>query len=300
MTTSTPQSVVNPEAASRNNTQQIALVHDRHSPRSAGKKDRRRPRLSLRRVALRLSVPVVLLALWWAGSQADVAGQVVADPASSFRRFFSEFILGSSTIEHLVPSVGRALAGLGLAIVIGVLIGVLLGISRILTGLFEPLVHLGRSLPTAALIGVFFFVFGIGDAPKIFLITFTVIWPILLNTMDGVKSIGETRDQAARIFQIPTWNIFTHIVLPGAAPKIFAGIRISIALSLIIMIISELQRSDNGLGYLLMFYQRVFDFEGFWAILIALAVVGLLFNLIFTTVERHILAWHRGATAQNE
>jgi ABC-type nitrate/sulfonate/bicarbonate transport system permease component len=272
----------------------------RTTPTPVGERTRFRSRLSLRQLALRLVVPVLLLALWWAASQSAVAGLVVADPADSFGRFFQEYVVGSSTGEHLLPSVGRALTGLLLAVVAGVLIGVLLGSSRVLAALFQPLVHLGRSLPSAALIGVFFFVFGIGDYPKIFLIAFTVIWPVLLNTMDGVSSIGEVRGQAAQVFRIPTRDVFTHIVLPGAAPKIFAGVRTSMSLALIIMIISELQKSDNGLGYQLITYQRIFDFEGFWSVLIVLSLIGLLFNAVFTTIERRALAWHRGATAQND
>ncbi|MFI7484096.1 ABC transporter permease [Kocuria sp. M1R5S2] len=299
--TTTTQSSVTPTAALRSRTHREERARGRRSTSvPAGDQYRSRLRPFLRQLALRLIVPVLLLAAWWAASQSAVAGMVVADPASSFGRFVEEFVVGSSTAEHLLPSVGRALSGLLLAVVAGVLIGVLLGSSRILAALFQPLVHLGRSLPSAALIGVFFFVFGIGDYPKIFLIAFTVVWPILLNTMDGVSSIGEVRSQAARVFRIPARDVFTHIVLPGAAPKIFAGVRTSMSLALIIMIISELQKSDNGLGYQLVSYQRIFDFEGFWSVLIVLAIVGVLFNVVFTTIERRILAWHRGATAQND
>ncbi len=259
-------------------------------------------------VLLRLLVPAVILLVWWLLSTSPRIGLFVVDPLTAFERFFTDFLstdasrffLGDATYDHLFPSVGRALAGLAIAIVVGVVVGIVLGISPVLTALFQPLVHLGRSLPSPALLGVFFFLFGTGDSPKIFLIAFSIVWPILLNTIDGVSSIGQTRLQAAQVFRIPSRDVLFNIVLPGASPKIFAGIRTSLSLSLILMIISELQKSENGLGYQLIQSQRNFDYGGFWAVLVVLVLLGVAFNFIFLFIERRVLAWHRGATQQND
>ncbi|WP_191563984.1 ABC transporter permease [Janibacter melonis] len=268
---------------------------------------RSRPGPALRLI-LRLLVPSVLLLAWWALSRSETSGYFVPSPLETLRAVGSTFLssdpgkifLGQATFDHFVPSVGRALAGLALAVVVGVSLGVVLGVVPVLHALTQPLVHVGRSLPSPALLGVFFLLFGIGDSPKIFLIAFSVVWPILFNTIDGVTSIGHTRSQAAAVYQIPGRLVLTHIVLPGASPKIFAGIRTAMSMSLIIMIISELQKSDNGLGYLLVSTQRDFDYPGFFAVLVVLAVLGVVMNIIFLQIERRVLAWHRGATAQND
>ncbi|EOM74495.1 ABC transporter [Rhodococcus rhodnii LMG 5362] len=260
------------------------------------------------RFGLRLVVPVVILVSWYGLSQSEIGSLFVAAPANAFARVFedyfstdaSRFFLGDATFEQLIPSVYRALAGLLLAIVVGVGVGVALGMNRVLTALFAPLIHLGRSLPSPALLGVFFLLFGTGDSPKIFLIAFSVVWPILFNTIDGVQSVGANRMQAAQVFKIPRWDVLTRIALPGAAPKIFAGVRTAMSLSLIIMIISELQKSENGLGYQLVMTQRNFDYTGFWAVLIVLAALGVVLNIVFKAVERRALAWHRGVTAQDD
>lgn len=260
------------------------------------------------RVGLRLLVPVAILLVWWALSRSATSGYFVPSPLESLRAVGTMFLssdpgrlfLGEATFTHFVPSVARALAGLGLAIIVGVGIGVVLGVFPTVHALFQPLVHLGRSLPSPALLGVFFLLFGIGDSPKVFLIAFSVVWPILFNTIDGVMSVGEVRSQAAAVYRIPTRLVLTHIVLPGASPKIFAGIRTAMSMSLIIMIISELQKSDNGLGYLLVSTQRDFDYPGFFAVLIVLAVLGVVMNFIFLQIERRVLSWHRGVTAQND
>lgn len=251
-------------------------------------------------VLLRLAVPVLIIAAWWGASQTEITGLFVPAPHEAMLKFWDEFIVGDAIVAHTLPSLIRALSGLGLAIVIGIGVGVMLGTSTILTGLFQPLVHLGRSLPSPALLGVFFFLFGVGDAPKVFLIAFAVVWPILLNTIDGVGAVGETRSQAAQVFRIPAHRVLTHIVLPGASPKIFAGIRTSMSYALIMMIISELQRSEDGLGYMLVQAQRNFDFSTFFAVLIMLVIIGVVFNLIFKAIERRVLAWHIGVSANDD
>ncbi|NUP28017.1 MAG: ABC transporter permease [Nocardia sp.] len=257
---------------------------------------------------IRLIVPVLIFAGWYALSQSEVGSLIVAPPLEAFERVFTDFFsgdaarlfLGDATFDHFFPSVYRAMAGLLLAVVLGVALGVALGIVPVLTALFQPLIHLGRSLPSPALLGVFYFLFGTGDCPMIFLIAFSVVWPILFNTIDGVQSVGIGRMQAAAVFKISPRTVLTHIVLPGAAPKIFAGVRTAMSLSLIIMIISELQKAENGLGYLLIRTQRDFDYTGFWSVLIVLAALGVALNFIFVFVERRALAWHRGVTQQND
>ncbi|WP_244296611.1 ABC transporter permease [Paenarthrobacter nitroguajacolicus] len=261
-----------------------------------------------KRLLLRLLVPAILVGVWWALSASPSTGLFIANPLKAVLRIGQDFLstdpstffLGKATYEHLLPSLGRAMAGLGLATAAGVAAGIALGSLPVAAALFQPLIHLGRSLPSPALLGVFFLLFGTGDAPKIFLIAFGVVWPILFNTIDGVNSIGHQRLQAATVFKIRPFDVLFHVILPGASPKIFAGLRTSLSLSLIIMIISELQKSKNGLGYLLVTTQRTFDYTNFWAILIVLGFLGVTLNFLFHIAERRVLAWHRGATQQHD
>ncbi|QOT23134.1 ABC transporter permease [Paenarthrobacter sp. YJN-D] len=266
------------------------------------------PGITGERIFLRLVVPAVLVGIWWALSAGPGTGLFIASPWAALVRAGEEFLspdisslfLGEATFQHLIPSLARAMAGLALATAAGVAAGIALGSVPVLASLFQPLIHLGRSLPSPALLGVFFLLFGTGDSPKIFLIAFGVVWPILFNTIDGVNSIGHQRLQAAAVFKIRPLDVLFNVILPGASPKIFAGVRTSLSLSLIIMIISELQKSKNGLGYLLVTTQRTFDYTNFWAILIVLGLLGVALNVLFHIVERRALSWHRGATQQHD
>jgi ABC-type nitrate/sulfonate/bicarbonate transport system permease component len=250
-------------------------------------------------MALRLVLPALLILLWWTGSQNEGYGLYIPSPAAAVDRVFADYVMGDGVTSTVLPSVTRALAGFLLAVVVGVGLGVAIGLQPVLAALCAPVVHFGRSLPTPALLGAFFILFGTGDFPKILLIAFSVVWPILFNTIDGVASIGATRAHVVQVFKIPAGAVLRRVVLPGIAPKAFAGARISLSLSLILMIISELQKASNGLGYQLVYAQRSFDFEGFWSVLIVLALLGVTFNVVFGRLERRVLSWHRGATVQD-
>lgn len=257
---------------------------------------------------LRLIVPALIVVLWWLGSQDPTRGLFIADPLEVVKRTATDFLsanpghffLGDVARNDLIPSLWRATLGFWLALVIGVGVGIVLGLQPVLAALFQPLVHLGRSLPTPALLGVFFLLFGTGDWPKVLLIAFGIIWPILFNTIDGVQGIGMARAHVASVFKIRSRDVLVRIVLPGAAPKIFAGARVALSLSLILMIISELQKAKNGLGYLLVYDQRNFDYPGFWSVLLVLAIVGIVLNVVMIQIERRVLAWHRGVTSQHD
>lgn len=261
-----------------------------------------------RSIVIRSVVPVVLVLAWWLASTSPTKGLFIASPTATVHRTFQDFLspdpshlfLGANVWDNVVPSLWRATLGFWLALVVGVVVGIALGIQPVIGALFQPLVHLGRSLPTPALLGVFFLLFGTGDSPKVLLITFGVIWPILFNTIDGVQSIGTGRAHVAKLYKIPRRDVLFRILLPGAAPKIFAGARVALSLSLIMMIISELQKSRNGLGYLLVTTQRQFDYPGFWSVLLVLALLGIVLNVITVRIERRVLAWHEGASSQHD
>ena len=251
-----------------------------------------------RAAVISLIVPVVVLVLWWVLSADSTSA--FYPPLQTIWESFKDTWLFSHVGSDVVPSFIRFGLGYALAVLLGVFFGVLFGRLRLLDMAFQPSVQFARSIPATGLVPVSITLMGIGNAPKIWLIGFVCMFPILLNTIDGVTSIGAARAQTAQVFRIPARDVLFHIVLPGASPKIFAGMRTSLSLSLILMIISELQKSENGLGYLLVQSQRNFDYASFWSVLVALVILGVIFNLVFLFIERRVLAWHRGATAQHD
>jgi ABC-type nitrate/sulfonate/bicarbonate transport system permease component len=120
---------------------------------------------------------------------------------------------------------------------------------------------------------------------------------VLLNTMDGIGGIDHTLLDTARVYQIGARDRILRIMLPAAGPQIFAGLRTSLSLSLILMVISEMVASTNGIGYFVLQSQRTFAIPEMWAGIVLLGILGYVLNLIFLLVERRVLRWHRGARA---
>jgi ABC-type nitrate/sulfonate/bicarbonate transport system permease component len=134
----------------------------------------------------------------------------------------------------------------------------------------------------------------IGDVQKITFIAFFCLFPILLNTMDGVRSIDPTLVETARSYNISRRERIRRIVLPAALPQIAAGMRTSLSLAVIIMVLAEYFSSTNGVGYVLLISKNTFELAPMWAAIVLIGVLGYLLNILFLLVERRVLAWHRG------
>ncbi|MBB5959326.1 ABC-type nitrate/sulfonate/bicarbonate transport system permease component [Saccharothrix tamanrassetensis] len=199
--------------------------------------------------------------------------------------------LTDTVFEHVFPSVGRLLAGWGIAALIGVSLGVALGRSATAMQFAGPLLTFLRSIPPPALVPVFLLVFNIGTQMQLATIVFGVLWPILLNSVDGARSVDATKYETSAVFRIPKPQWVLGVVLPAAAPKIFAGLRVSLSLSLVLMVVSELVGTDNGIGSQLLVAQREFDFPDMWAGIVLLGVLGYALNTVLLAFERRALAW---------
>jgi ABC-type nitrate/sulfonate/bicarbonate transport system permease component len=123
-----------------------------------------------------------------------------------------------------------------------------------------------------------------------------VVWPILLNTADGVASVEPLLRDTGRAFRLSARDQLLRIVLPAAGPRIFAGLRISLAIAVILMVISELVATVDGIGFELVQAQSSFRTLDVWAIIVLLGIIGYGLNAVLGLVEARVLAWHRGAT----
>jgi ABC-type nitrate/sulfonate/bicarbonate transport system permease component len=184
-----------------------------------------------------------------------------------------------------------------LAVVAAVAVGIPLGLSRTARRMAGPIVEFLRAIPPPALIPFAIVVIGVGNDMKIFIIAFVSAWPVLLNTIDGIAGIEPTLLETARVYGIRGLQRLRRVVIPAALPQIFAGMRTALSLALILMVISEMVASSNGIGFFVLQSQRSFAISEMWAGIILLGVLGYVLNLIFVLFERRALAWHRGARA---
>ena len=202
--------------------------------------------------------------------------------------------------RDIVPSLVRALGGWALGAIIGIAVGIVAGSFPRARGYIDPVVSYLRSIPKAALVPTFIIVFGASEATRIIAIAASTIWLVLMNTMHGVRTLDPVMRDTGRVFHIPACKRLTHIILPFAAPKIFAALRVTLSLALKVMLVAEWLLTDYGLGFYLLDKQRNYEIAEMWSALFMLAILGYLLNVAFLLVERRVLAWHDGAHGRTE
>lgn len=243
-------------------------------------------------------IPVVLLG--WELLARSAANPFLQPPSriASWMReqwFSGPLLLTEQAVDNFVPSLVRVVGSWSAAVVIGITLGVAIGRVGRLADYIDPLVEFGRAVPPPAMLPVFLVLFTMGTQVQVATIVFGIIWPILLNSIDGARNVDRLQMETATVFGVPAHLRLFRIILPAASPKIFAGLRLSVSLALILMVISELKGSTDGIGYLLSVASNNADMPGIWAGVVVLGVLGFTLNSLFLMVERRMLSWHRGA-----
>ncbi len=197
--------------------------------------------------------------------------------------------------RDVVPSLERMALGWTIAALAGVGFGLLVGRSTLIARLANPTLQFLRSTPGPALLPVFLLLLGTGSTMRVALIAFGSIWPILLNTIDGVRAVDPVQLETAHAYGLPPVARLRYVILPAALPRIFAGLRVAISLALILMVVSEFVASTDGLGHAIQSAQNAFLLPDMWAAMVLVGILGALLNALFVAVEHRALFWHRGA-----
>jgi len=245
------------------------------------------------KIAAEITVPVAILVAWqlWTAR----AHQARFPRPTTIAVEFQKLWLFSQFGEHVVPSLERIGAGFAIAVVVGVVLGIPLGLSRRAYRVAMPHIEYWRAMPPPALLPIsVILVHSIANRQKIAFIAFFCIFPVLLNTIDGIRGIDPTMLETARSYGVPRHERVRKIVLPAAFPQIVAGMRNSLALAVIMMVLSEYFSSTSGVGYVLLISKNTFQLVPMWAAIVLIGVLGYVLNLLFLLVERRVLAWHRG------
>jgi ABC-type nitrate/sulfonate/bicarbonate transport system permease component len=244
-------------------------------------------------IGLEIAVPVAILATWQA--------YTVHLDSSKFPRLstilveFRDMWLFSQFGTHVVPSLERIGLGLAIAVVVGIGLGIPIGLSRWARLWTMPHIEFWRAMPPPALLPIsIILLHSIGNTQKVTFIAFFCLFPILLNTIDGVRAIDPTMLETARSYNVPRHERIRRLVLPAASPQIAAGMRTSVSLAVITMVLAEYFSSTNGVGYVLLISKNTFQFTPMWAAIVLIGVLGYVLNVLFLFAERRLLAWHRG------
>jgi ABC-type nitrate/sulfonate/bicarbonate transport system permease component len=245
----------------------------------------------LRRLAVLLGLPAVLFAALWIASEDSKSFYLppLRTVLASFGPTWS-----ARWESDVVPSLVRLVLGYTGAVAIGVGLGVPLGASPRLRALFEPALELARAVPPPALVPVFMLLFGIGTPMKLLVIISGAVWPVLLNTIEGVRAIDDVLADTCRCYGIAGTRRLRVLVLRAASPQIVTGMRQALSIAIILMVISEMFASSSGLGYAIVDFQRGFSIPEMWSGILLLGVLGFVLSLVFRVFEARALRWYHG------
>ncbi|WP_026925742.1 ABC transporter permease [Granulicoccus phenolivorans] len=246
----------------------------------------------IKRTAYFVALPLILVFLWWALTL-NSDSFWVPRPAQMVSTF-TEVWIGPRFANDVVPSLLRLLVGLATATVLGIGLGFVIGSSRTLRRLTEPVLELFRAIPPPILVPILMLLVGVNDSMKVLVIVSGCIWPILLNTIEGVRSMDEVLGDTARVYGIQGLSRTIMLTLPAASPYFVTGIRQALSIGLILMVISEMFASSSGLGFTIVAFQRSFAVPEMWSGIILLGLIGVLLAAIFAVAEKRILRWYYG------
>lgn len=256
---------------------------------------RRRSRIWARlgeSTAFAFGLPILLLIVWGVWGTLSPA-RFFPSPAVILEAFVDTWV-GPAFVVDVLPSLGRLAIAIVLSIVIGITAGALIGSFRWLRELTGPVLEFFRAIPPPVLIPVVMLLMGITDTMKVVVIVAGSIWPVLLNTIDGVRSTDAVMTETSRSFALTRYERVRYLVLPAASPRIMAGVRQSLSIALILMVISEMFASSSGLGYRIVYFQRNYLIAEMWSGIVLLGLVGVLLAAVFGLVERRVLRWYHG------
>ena len=203
-------------------------------------------------------------------------------------------------LSDVEASLRRLAAGYAIGASVGVAVGVSMGSSRRVRQALEPLVELLRATPAIALVPALIVILGVGDRMLIAVIAFGVVFPVLVNSMDGVRAAPPELRETASLFRMGRAERILRVDLPAALPSIFAGLRVAVSIGLVMVVVSEFVGGGDGLGHYILVERSQFNIPEMYAGILFLGLLGFVLNGVFVLVERRALCWHYETTGHGE
>ncbi len=248
----------------------------------------------LRDGAVGLIVPVVLLSVWQAAvAWGWVNPQLLPSPVSVAVKWW-EYLLSGELWRDAVGSLYRVLVGFGVGTALALPVGLLMGASPLMMRLMNPLLQVLRPIPPIAYIPLAILWFGLGNPPAVFLIVIGAFFPVLMNTIAGVRHVDGIYLRAARNLGASQGTIFLRVILPAATPYIFSGMRIAMGTAFIVVIVSEMIAVNNGLGFRILEAREYFWSDKIIAGMLTIGFLGLGIDSVMSSLNNYLLRWHRG------
>ena len=232
-----------------------------------------------------------VLAVWQLAALAGLPDFILS-PWQIARHFYAA--LGDREIyEHIRASLSRSLPGFAIGSFLGAMLGLAAGVARWFDRLFTPAVFLTYPVPKIVMLPIFMLWFGIGDLSKVLIIALACFYPVFINAYTGVRQTRTILVWSALNMGASRGEVFRRVVLPSATPMIFASLRVSLALSFIVMFAAEMINARSGLGYLIRIAENSLRFDLMYVALIAIAILGYAGDRLVRFGQSRLLSWQQ-------
>ena len=240
------------------------------------------------------AVIAAVLVLWEGLCRLFHVSPAILPPPSQVARKWVEYLTTGELPRDAVATVFRVTIGFLIGSVLALPLGLWMGAAARAYEIFNPLVQLLRPIPPIAFIPLSILWFGLGNPPAFFLIALGAFFPVLMNTIAGVRNVDAIYVRAAQNLGAGRWTLFFRVLLPGALPSILAGLRVGIGVAFICVIVAEMIAVNNGLGYRILEAREYFWSDKIIAGMISIGVIGLLIDTGMALLNNRLLRWHRG------
>lgn len=245
----------------------------------------------MRFVPTRLVSPIALVILWEIASRTGIIPPRIIDAPSVVAATFWSLLASGELIYNLWVSLQRVLAGLALGVSLGAVLALVAGLSRLGELAIDPPMHIFRTLPVLALVPLFILWFGIGELPKVLMIAMGTLFPVYLNLFAGIRGVDVKLIEAGRTLGLDRTGLIAHVVLPGALPAFLTGLRYSLAIAWLILVVVEQINATEGLGYMVNNARDFMQMDVIVVCLMVYALLGLLSDFVVRQIESRSLAW---------
>lgn len=243
--------------------------------------------------ALAVATPIVLLVAWQLAASSHAINPKIFTPPIRILRTAKSLIAAGTLGADLAITTARLAAGYAIGAALGVVVGIALAVVRPLRAALSPLFAALYAIPQIALLPLLLVIFGLGETAKIITVAAVTFFVVELNTLGAVRRVPPELIEAGTAYGAVGWRRFRHILLPGAAPGIFTGLRVAVALALVVVTATEFVAANSGLGYLVWNSWQLFEPADMYVGLVTIALVGVIATGIVVAVERVLLPWTR-------
>lgn len=239
-------------------------------------------------------VPILLVIIWQVASKSGLLESRVLPAPSAVVSAFWTLLVSGELWQHVKVSAGRALLGLLVGGGLGLFLGLLNGSSKVASNLLDTTLQMIRNIPALALIPLVILWFGIDESAKLFLVAIGVFFPIYINTYHGIRSVDPQLIEMGKSYGLNRWQLYKEIILPGAMPSILVGLRFSLGLVWVLLIVAETISAQAGIGYMTMNAREFLQTDIVLVGILLYAFLGKLADVFAQFLEKYLLRWHAG------